>query len=122
MRTGNSRFRRGAGAPIKRADAEAVAGQEERVLSSVVNAEGELALEMFEHPLAVLFPKVGDQFRVGRCAELMALRFQCRSHISMVKELAVKDAPNRAILVADWLFAVGESNDGQTSIGEAEMG
>ena len=60
----------------ERADAGAVAGEDDLVGAAVPEAEGELPLEVVEHPLAVVLPQVRDEFGVGVRAEDVALRFE----------------------------------------------
>ena len=68
----------------ERADAGAVAGQDDLVRPAVPDAERELPLDVVEHLLAVLLPQVRDEFGVGVGAEDVALRFQLRPLLGVV--------------------------------------
>ncbi len=106
--------------PVQRANADAVAGEEDRALREVDQRQRELAFELREHAFAVLLVEVHDQLGVGVGAEDVALRLQLGLALGVVEQLAVEDDRDRAILVEDRLAAVAEADDGQAAIGKAE--
>ncbi len=106
--------------PVQRADADAVAGEEDRALREVDQRQRELALQLREHALAVLLVEVHDQLGVGVGAEDVALGLQLGLALGIIEELAVVDHGDRAILVEDRLAAVAKPDDREPARGKAE--
>ena len=108
--------------PIERADAEAVAAQDESLSLLVPQGNGELAAQVLEHPLLVVLPGVRDDFGVAVGAELVAAPCQAGPGLGVVEQLAVEDDVHAVVLVADGLAAVEQPDDAEAARGEAEAG
>ena len=106
--------------PVKRADAEAIAGQHHLAAAAVPQGQGELAVQMFEHAFLMIFPEMRNQLGVAVGGEAMAPAFEHLLGFGIIEELAVEDDGDGAILVADRLLAVGEADDAEPAIGQAE--
>ena len=78
-------------APVQRADADAVAGEEDGALGEVDERQRELAAQLLEDALAVLLVEVDDDLGVGMGAEDVALGLQLRLALGIVEQLAVVD-------------------------------
>ncbi len=109
-------------APVQRADADAVAGEEDGALGEVDERDGELAAQLLEDALAVLLVEVDDDLGIGVGAEDVALGLQLCLALGIVEQLAVVDDGDGAILVEDRLLAVAETDDGEAAVGEPEAG
>ena len=107
---------------MQRADADAVAGEEDGALVEVDQRDGELAAQLLEDAFAVLLVEVDDDLGVGVGAEHVALGLQLRLALGIVEQLAVEDDGDALILVEDRLLAVAEADDGKAAVGEAEAG
>src|SRR5262249_39482819 len=79
--------------------AEPVARDEELLAATVVDREGEHALESLDTGGTVFFVGVQDHFRVRLGSETMTLRFEQRPHGLMVVDLAVERNPARPVFV-----------------------
>ena len=99
--------------PEKRADAEPVPGQDQAALTTIPKGQGELAAQVFEHRLAVVFPQVGDQLRVAVGAEPVPLALQLGLALGIVEQLAVEDDGDGSVFVEDRLLAVGQADDAE---------
>ena len=106
----------------ERTDAEAIAGQDQPSAALVPQGHGELAAQLFEHPLLVVFPEVRDHFRVAVGAKLMAPAFKLGTPLGVVEQFAVEDDGNAAILIADRLPAVGQADDAEAARGQGKPG
>ncbi len=107
---------------MQRADADAIAGEENGALGKVDERQRELAAQLLEDAFAVLLVEVDDDLGVGVGAEDVALGLQLRLALGIVEQLAVVDDGNRAILVEDRLLAVAEADDGEATVGEPDAG
>ena len=90
-------------APVQRADADAVAGEEDGALGEVDERDGELALQVLEDAFAVLLVQVDDDLGIGVRAEDVALGLELGLALRIVEQLAVVDDGDGAILVEDRL-------------------
>ena len=97
----------------ERTDTSAVAGQQQPAPLGVPQRNRELAVEMADEVIAVLFVQVHDHFGVGLRIETMALAFQLLPQFDVVEDLAVEHRPHGAPLVVDRLLAGGKINDRQ---------
>src|SRR4029078_9915385 len=88
-------------APVQRADAGAVAGEEDGALREVDERQCELAAQLLEDALAVLLVEVDDDLGIGMGAEDVALGLQLGLALGIVEQLAVVDDGDVAILVED---------------------
>src|SRR6185503_19275874 len=107
---------------VQRADADAVAGEEDGALGEINERDGELALQVLEDAFAILLVKVDDDLGVGVRPEDVALGLELRLALRIIEQLAVVDDGDGAILVEDRLRAVAETDDRQAAVGEAEAG
>jgi hypothetical protein len=57
------------------------------------------SIQAFEAFLSIGFIGMGDYFGVRMCYESMTQRFQVSLHFREIVDLAIKDHPNRSILV-----------------------
>ena len=80
--------------PVQRADADAVAGEEDRAPGKVDQRQRELPFELGEHCLTVLLVEVHDQLGVGVGAKDVAPGLQRGLALGVVEELAVEDDGN----------------------------
>ena len=107
---------------MQRADADAIAGEEDGALGEVDQRDGELSAQLLEDAFAVFLVEVDDDLGVGVRAEDVALGLQLRLALGIVEQLAVVDDGDGLILVEDRLLAVAEPDDRQAAVGEAEAG
>jgi len=105
--------------PMQRADADAIAGEEQRALPQVHQGERELALQMLEQALAVLLVEMDDILGIGMRAEDVTLGLQQRSLLGVVEQLALVHDGDCAILVEDRLAAIGAPDDLQAALADA---
>jgi hypothetical protein len=89
---------------VQRADANAVAGEENSALGEVDQRDGELALQVLEDAFAVFLVEVDDDLGVGVRAEDVALGLELRLALRIIEQLAVVDDGDGAILVEDRLM------------------
>src|SRR5437868_4636150 len=97
--------------PEQWADADAIAGQDQRLLSLIPERDGKLTANLVEHPLAVILPEVGKQLGVAVGAELVSAASQLRLLFRILEQFAVEDDGDRAVLVRNRLPAVREADD-----------
>ena len=99
----------------ERTDADPVSCQHQDVLFRVPEAEGELAADMLEHAVAVLFPQVRQQLRVAVRAEAVAAGFEVGTHLGVLEQFAVVHDCDGTVLVGDRLPAVCQADDAQAA-------
>src|SRR5262245_61877151 len=75
---------------------------------------------MLEECVSVLLPKMGKQLGVGGGAEVVAFPLELSALLGVVKQLAIEDHPDGAVLVGDRLLAVAEADNAQSSVGEVQ--
>ena len=97
--------------PVERADAEAIAGQQQLLLAFVPQRDGELAAQLLEDAFAVIFIKMRDQFGVAMGAEVVPLRFELGLDFGIIEQFAVEDDGDGAVFIGDRLLAVREADD-----------
>ena len=116
IRSGQRAFLRPLDRIEERTNADAIAGQDQAILPGIPETEGELALEMLEHPFLILFPHVRNEFGVGMRPEDVAFGFQFLALFGVIEKLAIENDPDRAIFIADGLLAVGQTDDAEAAI------
>ena len=82
---------------IQRLDAERIAGEEQRTLQLVPDAESEHAAQVAHHVGAVLEIKAQQHLRVARRAEAVPALLQLSTQLAEVIDLAVEDDPQPAV-------------------------
>ena len=87
--------------------------------TNVVQSEGELPAQMFEHALLVLVPEMRQQFRVAVGSEAMSLRFESVFYLGVVEELTIEDSDDTAVFIGRRLAPVREPDDAEPSVCEA---
>ena len=68
--------------------------------------------------VAPLFVGVNDRFGVALRPVAMPARFERRSHVAVVVDLAVVRDPHGAVFVGERLMAAGEIDDAETTMCE----
>ena len=99
--------------PVERADAEAVACQNELPAVLIPQGQGKLAPQMLEHARAVILPEVGNHLGVAVGPEVMAPALQLGTQLRIIEQLAVVDHGHAVIFIADRLPAVGQSDNAE---------
>ena len=105
---------------MQRANADAVTAEENRALREVDKAERELTLQMLENIFAMFFVEMDDDFGIGVGLKNMTLRFERGPLLGKIEQLAIEHDRDRAILVVNWLAAIGQSDNTETAVTEAE--
>ncbi len=101
--------------PIQRTNAKAIPRQNEQVATLIPQGKGELTPQVLEHVLGMIFPKMGNDFRVTVSGKAMALRLQAGFQLGIIEQLAVKDHGNRAVLIGNGLPTVPQPDDAQAT-------
>ncbi len=104
----------------QRPDAGAVAGQQQALTRHVPQGEGELAVELIDQRVAVVFIQVHQHFGIGLRGEAMAAALQLGAQFDVIENLAVEDHPYRAVFVAHRLVAAGQVDDAQAGVGQTD--
>src|SRR5437016_4452097 len=104
--------------PVKRADAEAIAAQNQAARARVPNRESKLAAKAREHSRPILFPEVRQQLRVATTAQVMTALAKVRAKFVVIEEFAVEDGNDAFVLVGQRLVAVSQANDAQAPRGQ----
>ena len=106
--------------PVQRADAHAIAREQHEASREVDEHESELALEMLEQGLAMLFVEVHDHLRVGVALEDVALGSELGLQLGIIEQLAIGDNADAAGLVEDRLLTVGDADDGEPAVAHGD--
>src|SRR5207245_6553326 len=92
-------LRRALPGPVKRTDAEAVARQEQPLPPLVVERNGKLAAHAQKGVFLMIFPKMRDDFRIAVRGETVPAAFQVGALLDVIKQFAVVDDKDAAVLV-----------------------
>ena len=98
---------------MKRANAEAVAGESEAAALGLPPGEGELAVEALERGGAFELEHPQDYLGIARRRELLAPVRQLATQLDVVVDLAVVDEDRPSAPGLQWLPATGEVDDRQ---------
>ena len=98
---------------IERADAHAVAAQDQRARVPVPDRDGVLAPRLFEDRLAVILVEVGPQLGIAARGQAMPARDQLGLQLGVFEHLPVLRDPHGAVFIADRLAASGQVDDRQ---------
>ena len=115
-----SRRRPWSARPVQGANAEAIASQNQAAPLFIEAGEGELAVQVLEHALLVIFPQVRDELGIAVRGEAVPLGLEPVLGFGIIEELAVEDGGDRAIFVVKRLLAVRETDDAEAAIGQPE--
>src|SRR6185369_14253054 len=102
-------------APVKRLLSESIARDQQTASAAVPQSEGEHAVELSDHSVAVLFIQVRQDFSVGSAAKCMSAFFEFRAQLAIVVDFAVEDHGDAPVFVENRLFACDEIDDGESS-------
>src|SRR6185369_12212623 len=109
-------------APVKRFLSEAIARDQQTASAAIPQSEGEHAVELADHAVAVLFVQVRQDFGVGSAAKCMSTFFEFRAQLTVVVDLAVENYGDAPVFVENRLFTRDEINNRQPSHPECYAG
>src|SRR6185437_620070 len=107
---------------IKRLLAEAVAGEEQRLLGCVPQGEGEHAAKAREAVLAPFLPGMNDDLGIAMGTETMPLSRELGHEFAGIINLAIEGDGNRAVLVEQRLLPMRDIDDGEAPVAESDAG
>src|SRR5205085_5751551 len=102
-------------APVERLFTETVARYEELAAARIPEREREHSVKMLDHPCAVLFIKMRQNFRVRLAAKRVPARFQFFPKLAVVVNLAVENDAHLTVFIQGRLLARHQINDCQTA-------
>ncbi len=105
---------------VQRQDPEAIAGEEQRRGTTIVQREGELAVEPLEQPLAPLLVAVNQHLGVAARAEHVTAHLELVPQLEVIVDLAVVDHADVPVLVRHRLRAAGDIDHAQPHVREAD--
>jgi hypothetical protein len=106
---------------VQRADADAVAGDEERAPLLIPDGEDKLPVEQVEAGRPHLLVEVDDDLGVGLGCQLVPLLQQLLAQLDVVEDLAVEDNPQALILVAHRLLPAAEVDNAQPGAAQPNL-
>ncbi len=104
--------------PVQRLDAQPIAGEEQPAAAGVPDREREHASKAMHAVVAPFLVGVHDRFGITQRPVPMTRRFERRTHVAVVVDLAVVDDPDRCILVAERLLSRRQIDDAQPPMAE----
>src|SRR5947209_7917917 len=90
---------RGAAGPVQGANPKTIASENQAAPLLVKAGKGELAVQVLEYALLVIFPEVRDQLGVAVSRKAVPLRFELAFGFRIVEEFAVEDGDHGPIFV-----------------------
>ncbi len=104
--------------PVDRLDAQAIAREQQPRPARIPDRKREHPPQPVHAVVPPLLVRVHDCFGIGSRAIPVSGRFEIRTHIGMVVDLAVEDDPDRLVLVGERLVARRKVHDAQAAMGE----
>jgi hypothetical protein len=104
---------------VQRADANAVAAEDELPCARVPQREGILTVQPLETGDAKLFVQVNERLAVRVGAEAVTLRFEQLAQRDVVVDLAIGDDTDRLVLVVEGLLAAFHVDDREPRVAQA---
>src|SRR5690349_11173510 len=104
---------------VERLDAQAVPGTEKRLRLLIPNGKGEHATEALDTRGSVLLKCMNDGFGIATRPVLVACPLKIGAYIGVVKNFAVIDNPDVAVLVLHRLVTAGYIDDAKTPMSQA---
>ena len=93
--------------PKKGRYSKPIAPELELASALIPQRDGKLPSQSLPHPLAMIFPHVGNEFGVAMGNELVSTIFQICPALDVIKQFTVKDHENTPILVGNRLLTIG---------------
>src|SRR6516165_7797929 len=81
------------------------------MLALIPQRQGKLAAHQFEHALLTLFPKMRDNFGIAMRYEAVTTRFQLRTFLREVEELAIEHDRHAPVFVGNRLLPICQADD-----------
>ena len=104
----------------KRLLTDVIAREKQSMTRTVPDRERKHTAQVAHAVGAVLFVQMDDDFGVRGSLELVTVGLEVPTEIKKVVDLAVKNDPNGAVFVRDWLAAVLDVNDAQPTMSQAD--
>ena len=104
----------------QRANADAVAHQQQAAALGIPQCNGELAVEVLDKAFTIAVVEVQDDFGVGFGAEPVPHGQQRFAQFDVVEDLTVEAHPDAATRIAHRLGTIDQINDGQARMGQAD--
>lgn len=73
-----------------------------------------LTTQLLKHSFLIVFPKVGNEFRVAMRREAMTLGFEQGFLLAIIEEFAVEHRRDRPVFIENRLTAVEETDNTKT--------
>src|SRR5882724_5226800 len=99
--------------------AETVPCDQQALLTLVPDREGEHSAQAVHTIGSIFFVKVNDDLGVSIGVKAMAAGLEARSQFGKVVDLSIKNDPDRAIFIVDWLLAGRKIDDAQPTHAQA---
>jgi len=108
---------RGLAHPVKkRRNANPIADQQQPLTTLVPQRDRELAIEMLDEAVTILFVQVNDDLGVRVGPKAMPLALQHLPQLQIVVDLAIEDNSHTAIFIEDGLPAALQIDDAQPRV------
>ena len=76
---------------------------------------GELAIQLSEAVDPLFFVEMNDRFDIGTAPKAMSPVFERGAEFAVIENFAVADHDDRPVLVLEWLIAMLQVDDAQTT-------